>query len=265
MKWIRVVVALTTALVCREAKAQSVDVGHLETKDDTGLNWLFLHCQRDGSVMDCDVFQTLFVHTLAPENRSEKIAKQMKGDKGDAVQEFIKSGGFGMCKDTAQMRNGLNQALKNGKQIDGKPISPKALKFIQNYLPVASSIEEACHNPNLDSIRHMFEVQADRDQVSCKLYNTYSHLTFKWNPQTESWVSREGPGGDCGLVTIGTLQHDKGELVSAFWTYTEHRVITNPGGQALAASCSQLSDRTLNYTWRMDQTVEDCKYIESGN
>lgn len=63
----------------------------------------------------------------------------------------------------------------------------------------------------------MFEVQADRDQVSCEIYNTHSHLTFKWHAQTEFWVSREGPGGDCGLVTIGTLQHDKGELVSAFW------------------------------------------------
>ena len=138
MNWIGVVVSLTIALVCSEAKAESVEIGHFETKDDTGLNWLFLHCQRDGGVMDCDVFQTLFLHTLASEDRSEKIAKQMKGDKGDAVEEFIKSGGFGMCKDTAQMGNGINQALKKGKQIDGKPISPRALKLLQNYLPVAS-------------------------------------------------------------------------------------------------------------------------------
>jgi hypothetical protein len=265
MNAIRIIGAVAIALVCGEAKAETVDVGHLETKDDTGINWLFLHCEQDRGVMDCDIFHTLFVHKLEPEKRSETIAKQMKGETGDPVQDFINSGGFGMCKDTAEMRNVFNQAVRTGKQLDGKPISQRGLKFGQNMEPFISAVEDACRSPNLGRVRHIIEVTADRDQQTCKVYNTYSRARYAWNPQTQAWVAREGPGGDCGLVTIGTLQHDK-EIASMFWTYTEHRVVTNPGGQFLTGvSCSQLSERTFNYTWRMDQTVEDCKHIESGN
>ena len=44
------------------ARAEEVATGHLETNDDTGLNWLQLHCDRTGNQIWCDVSQTLLFH-----------------------------------------------------------------------------------------------------------------------------------------------------------------------------------------------------------
>ena len=48
------------------ANAQELRIGHLETADDTGINWLFYHCNQNGQVLKCDVFQTLIFKNMEP-------------------------------------------------------------------------------------------------------------------------------------------------------------------------------------------------------
>ena len=54
-------IVLVTALMLRGAAvAEEVRIGHLETKDDTGINWLYFRCEKPTATqMRCDVFQTL--------------------------------------------------------------------------------------------------------------------------------------------------------------------------------------------------------------
>ena len=41
------------------ALAEDIEVGHLETADDEGVNWAFWACSRVSSQLHCHIFQTL--------------------------------------------------------------------------------------------------------------------------------------------------------------------------------------------------------------
>jgi len=41
------------------ANSQEIRIGHLETADDIGINWLFFHCNQAGNTLKCSIFQTL--------------------------------------------------------------------------------------------------------------------------------------------------------------------------------------------------------------
>jgi hypothetical protein len=60
------------------AMSQELRIGHLETADDTDINWLFFPCFQKGQVMDCSIFQTLIMHQLSPEKRAEDIQQAMQ-------------------------------------------------------------------------------------------------------------------------------------------------------------------------------------------
>jgi hypothetical protein len=56
-----VVIMLTMilALGCAGVRAEDIEVGHLETGDDAGINWAFWACSRVGSQLHCHIVQTL--------------------------------------------------------------------------------------------------------------------------------------------------------------------------------------------------------------
>ena len=39
-------IVLIAMLSCGAAFAEEVQIGHLETKDDTGINWLYFRCEN---------------------------------------------------------------------------------------------------------------------------------------------------------------------------------------------------------------------------
>src|SRR5712664_1798480 len=53
------VLAICLLLASFAAWAQAIRIGHLETADDIGINWLFFHCNQMGQTLNCTVFQTL--------------------------------------------------------------------------------------------------------------------------------------------------------------------------------------------------------------
>ena len=46
-------------LNCKTSLAEDIEVGHLETADDNGLNWAFWACSRVGNQLHCHILQTL--------------------------------------------------------------------------------------------------------------------------------------------------------------------------------------------------------------
>ena len=236
------------------ANAEEVRVGHLETNDDTGSNWLFFHCDRNGIQMECDIFQTLI---LRPPSASDQASKLKKFLEGDPVRDFMQ--GFGeMCKSAEQLKSTTERAAITGKGFDGR-VNPDEAK---NRLPTVRAIATACATPTVESVKAFYSRMLDDESTTCSIHNDHSHSTFVFDQQTDSWITREGPIGPCGAINIGTLKHD--EASQRFWKFTEKRLKTNQSGKLPnGISCSSLPDQTLNYTWRARDKYEGCKHIKN--
>src|ERR1700683_3853742 len=108
-------------------------------------------------------------------------------------------------------------------------------------MPLLNAMIDACANPTVNTVRRMVELLTDRKIKTCKVSNFYSKIQFKWNDQTQTWFSQEGPLGPCGTINISTLETDKETKLggvtlgtarnSRFWLYTQKRLFTNPSGQ----------------------------------
>ena len=237
------------------ANAEEVRVGHLETNDDLGSNWLFFHCDRNGVQMECDIFQTLIMH---PPGASDQATKLKKFLEGDPVKDFMEQFG-GICKSAEQLKSTTERAMKTGKGFDGRPVNPDEAK---NRLPTVRAIATACAIPTVESVKAVYTRMLDDESTTCRIHNDYSHATFVFDQQTDSWITREVPTGPCGAITIGALKHD--QTASTFWKYTEKHLKTNPAGKLPnGVACSSSPDITLNYVWQSREKYEGCKYIKN--
>ena len=73
------------------ARAEEVRIGHLETNDDLGINWLYFRCDKSSTTqMKCDIFQTL----IMKKDQSE-IDAQLKRAAADPLAEFNTAFGKG--------------------------------------------------------------------------------------------------------------------------------------------------------------------------
>jgi len=249
-----------------DARSQELRIGHLEATDDPGgINWAFFHCQQNGQVMECDVFQTLIHHELSPDQRAEYINKSMQDD----LKQFTDKR---FCDSVSAVKRISTDAVKTGKGADGRPIS---LGQAQATVLVMGAADDACRNPNLTTARHAFEAMDDQKMKTCKVLNDYSHSQFKWNLPTQSWIFQSGPTGSCGIVIVGTLERDKNADSSAsklatatgaagFWLYTERHMYTDRSGVLPnGLSCGGFPDITLHYTWKAALNFSDCMIIEN--
>jgi hypothetical protein len=181
---------------------------------------------------------------------------------GDPVKEFRDS--FGKeCPQMGQIRDVAMQAIKTGKGADGTPVNVKEL---QDFIPFANAVVDACANVNLNTVRRVIEVSTDRKIGTCKAFNSHAKMQFKTNGQTPNWISQEGPSGPCGTVNISTLKQEKPlgyDVKGVFWSYTQKRIFTNPSGVlSNGVACSKFAEHTTNYSWQTPSTLAGCKYIQ---
>jgi hypothetical protein len=257
MNWRFLILVVALIFASSGAKAEELRIGHLETADDTGINWLFFHCLRNGQVMDCSIFQTLIMHQLLPMDRAADVQKAMQNG---TVKDFMEAFGE-MCTNINQVMTTFRQAIQTGKGPDGRQIDIKQANAAKDRMPFFDAIAAACANPNLVTIRRVYETMADQKIKTCEAVNEFSQAQFRWNETTQSWINQEGPIGPCGRVNIGILERDKSSN-SGFWLYTEKHITTNPTGEVpLIGSCSKFPDVTMHYTWRASENFEECRYI----
>ena len=246
-----IVLVAALMLNCGAAFAEEVRIGHLETKDDTGINWLYFRCEKPNATqMRGDVFQTLIMKKKSNTEIDTELKRQAATD---PLTEFNK--GFG---DTCKSFVGNESKIKAGIGIDGKPLDPRTAA---SGLSVVKAVIEVCKTPTRESASLFFKLMIEQDRRSCKVHNDHSQITFNWNPQTDSWISREGPTGPCGTFVLGTLTRDS---KNNFWSYVEKTLRTNPKGVLpLGQSCGLFPEHTLNYSWHTANTLEGCEFIES--
>lgn len=237
------------------AFAEQVQIGHLETNDDTGINWLYFQCDKlSGMEMRCSIFQTL----IMKKKTQAEIDKERQDAATDPLAEFNNNHFADACKPLVENAAKMDQGIKAGIGIDGKPINKRVL--LAGW-PMLKAMIDVCKRPAPETAAMFFKILTDQDEHSCKIHNNYSQSTFTWNYQTNSWTSQEGPIGPCGSIVIGTLAQDP---QNHFWRYVEKTVRTNPNGTLLTGqSCKIFPEHSMNYTWQTTSTLEGCDQIES--
>ncbi|MGD0764545.1 MAG: hypothetical protein ABR929_15440 [Roseiarcus sp.] len=237
------------------AFAEQVEIGHVETNDDTAINWLYFQCRKTtGTEMRCDIFQTLIIK----KKTQAEIDAERQEAAADPLAEFDNNDFADGCKPLVENAAKMEQVVKSGIGVDGKPVNKRI--FLAGW-PMLRAMTEVCKNPTRETAGQFFKLMADRDERSCKVHNSYSQSTFTWNYQTNSWTSQEGPNGQCGTIVVGTLTQDP---QNHFWRYVEKHLRTNPDGTLLTGqSRKQFPETTMNYTWQTTSTLEGCDFIES--
>jgi hypothetical protein len=253
------VVAAFLLLVISAAigNAQELAIGHLETSDDTGINWLNFNCNQNASRLSCEVFQTLIMHKVEGSNRDSEVQKQMTGN---VVQDFQNAFGE-TCKNIDQLTEMIRKTVETGIGMDGRKVNREQALDGKAYF---DNLADACRHTDLKTVRKFVETNIDKDVHTCRVVNSHSHIDFSYEPSTKTWVSNEGPSGVCGSITAGILEKDP-KSKSNFWLYTEKVIRTIPGGiLSNGLSCSNFPDRTMHYTWRAASNFLQCTYIENA-
>jgi hypothetical protein len=237
------------------ASAEEVRIGHLETNDDTGINWLYFNCQKSTSAqMQCDILQTLIMKKQTDAEIDTEL-KELNGT--DPLIQFNKV--FGAeCKSLVASEGKLRTAQKTGIGLDGKPIN---LRVAAAGWSMMNGLLDVCKAPTRESASRFFKLTTDESRRSCKVHTLTSKASFTFDVQTNSWITKEGPTGPCGTFVLGTLTQD---AKTSFWFYVEKTLRTNPKGVLPnGQSCSLYPEHTTNYSWRTTRTMEGCDLIES--
>ncbi|WP_369722962.1 hypothetical protein AB8Z38_02510 [Bradyrhizobium sp. LLZ17] len=240
---------------CQSVLAEEVRIGHLETNDDTGINWLYFNCQKSGSAqMQCDILQTL----ISKKKTDVEIDAELKELNGtDSLAQFNKIFGEG-CKSLVANEGKLRSAQKSGIGVDGKPVN---LRIAAAGWPMMFGMLDVCKTPTQESASRFFKLTTDEERRSCKVHTFMSKASFTFIRETNSWTTKEGPTGPCGTFVLGTLTQDQ---KTSFWSYVEKTLRTNPKGVLpLGQSCSLFPEHTANYSWRTTRTLAACDFIES--
>lgn len=205
---------LFTLVCATTAPAEEVAIGHLETNDDAGLNWLQLHCDRTGNQMRCDVFQTLLFHKQV-QDEARRTAKST-----EALTEFKKEFGD-TCPQLLATAPKMEDALKTGIGVDGRKVNTR---IATQGMVMMRQLVAACRDPSLERAQALFTFMMHQDEHTCIVHNDYSSQSFQWNGTTGSWTSHSEATGPCGTITIGTLKQDS---KNHFCNYVEQHLYTN--------------------------------------
>jgi hypothetical protein len=158
--------------------AEELNIGHLETGDDTGINWLNFHCNQNSGSLTCDVFQTLIMHKVEPAEREKEINKKMAGD---VVQEF-KRAFADPCKNIDQLLELVRKSVATGVGRDGRNLNPRQAQEAKLFF---ESMADTCKNSNQGTIKHFIEIGVDKDIHTCRVINNYSPMKFSFDTTTQ--------------------------------------------------------------------------------
>jgi hypothetical protein len=180
------------------ANAEEVRVGHLESNDDIGINWLFFNCEKssDRLRLTCNMFQTLIMKAKTEAQVAEELQRQLSWD---ALAEFKKEFGSG-CEQINANAKRIDQVIASGQDINGKPLNSR---LTAPGLSAMKAIMEACQNPTQEAARRLFTATAKQQLRTCKVHSSYWRSVYLFNSKTNS--SQEGPKGPCG-VTDGSCE-----------------------------------------------------------
>jgi hypothetical protein len=167
------------------ALSEEVKIGHLETNDDTGINWIYFICNtsEDRLRMQCQTFQTMIYKKKTQAQVDEAIKEQASRP---ALEEFNAEIGSA-CSDLVKMN--VDQAMSKGTGFDGRPINKRV---VLAGLGLLKDTIEVCHHPSEESARALLTEIVKNGLRVCQVHSSYAEEYFEWKEASHSWVSQQG-------------------------------------------------------------------------
>lgn len=141
------------------------------------------------------------------------------------------------------------------------PLSDAELKSLGSDREAYDAIVDICKKPSRDKVLALITSSAKNDLKTCKVMD-YDIGDYQFNQVNDKkWVSTNEPTGQCGAVTILSLeQHPK---YDSLWSYSQVKHYTNTESE-LCKSLSEINE-PMSYSWNgKDGLKMDCKFIEFG-
>jgi len=238
-------------------RGEEIIIGHLETNDiETELMWLWFKCNKNANEMTCDIFQTSIAKEASDEEIAKKIAEiKSKNNKDDFEQAFGKA-----CSNKDEFEKAAKTISETKKSLDGRILKTTEVRDVTEFM---SLLTKACSSKSTNDIDNFLISFEKKKKNSCVVLNNLSTEKFNWDAASSTWVSRTGPTGPCGTITVGSLRIDK-QSNSNFWLYSETRFLSNPNAKTQTGlSCSAFSNRTYNYSWRANERYMECDTVKN--
>lgn len=256
---LRAVISLLAFLgAAAVSAAETVEIGHLETGDDTGINWQFWTCDRAASTMHCHITQTFINHEVDPSQRDVALNNKLQQL---PAQSFGQEMGDA-CTNVEQVRTFITGQLATGKKANGSALTRQEATDIRAQVDLMAV---ACKNSTPETVRAYMQQAVDQSTRTCVVTNISAEDTLRWNEIMKEWESRSPETGPCGAVTETRLHRDPTSKLG-YWLLDERHLFVRPNGTLPdGRSCSIIpSDKTYHFTWRATQNTVDCTYLKNS-
>ena len=152
--------------------AEQVLIGHLETNDDIGINWLYFKCDKlNATQMRCDIIQMLIMKMSPAEIEADLKREAAK----DPLAEF--NNDFGQaCKPLVENGAKIQQAMESGIGMDGKPINKRVAL---SGWPMMKAMIEVCKS--LDTRKYGPALQINDGAGPAHLQSAYRLRTIRFH------------------------------------------------------------------------------------
>jgi hypothetical protein len=195
--------------------------------------------------MICNLRQISVVKKLSPEDAEKDInAATLELDtdlKDKSIKEYVDE--------------------KLGSVCIKIPLSQAELQSLGSDREAYDAIVDICKSPSRDKVLSLVTSSAKNELKTCKVMD-YDTGDFQFNQVNDrKWVSTNEPSGQCGAVTILTLeQHLKHD---SLWNYSQIRHYTSTETE-LCKSLSEINE-PMSYSWNGNKSLKmGCEFIEFG-
>ncbi|MGK2232417.1 MAG: hypothetical protein ACI92O_001588 [Colwellia sp.] len=141
------------------------------------------------------------------------------------------------------------------------PLSETDIQSLGSDREAYDAIVDICKSPSRNKVLALVTSSAKNDLKTCKVMD-YDTGNFQFNQVSDrKWVSTNEPSGQCGAVTILSLeQHPKHD---SLWNYSQIRHYTNTESE-LCKSLSEINE-PMSYSWNGNKSLKmECEFIEFG-
>jgi hypothetical protein len=118
-----------------------------------------------------------------------------------------------------------------------------------------------CNNTTRQTVIEALSLTAKQAGKTCKVMD-YDLGNFIFNQVNENkWVSTNKPSGNCGSVTVMSLERNP--EYATLWSYSQIRHYTNTETE-MCKSLAEINE-PIAYSWNGQSNIKmDCEYIEFG-
>ena len=222
---------------------------------DMGIG-LRYDCNKSGDTLKCHFTQVFVRQKLSREDAAKRdtefeqeYAEIKSTEKGDEFMAKFCGNGEGSV--TAEQ-------FKKGISDKEKEMSRNNLTADADYKEVLSLMRQlmkSCDDKKqfLKIFKQFSLLASQIDTHTCNVSLNQYEREFYFNPDTQQWTYSQQPSGACGMVVIGTWEHNE----SLLWDYIERRTITNRKGkednpllELGFQNCEQREDLNVKWTWK---------------